>query len=298
MNDVSSATSAWAAPEAVAALRAQPHFAESMRASAAGMLAMYRGGRLVNWLIDDRGQLLFSYYALYLHFTREAGDPTSGLTPTRLKSICTERGICSAGRVTAMLHLLRWAGFITPDTNIADRRRRPFLATPRFVELLHARWRLHFAAMAPLLPDGEDLRHALDDPAFLRAFVIAMESAFRTGFRFTNDPQLHRIIDRNAGILIMASLVAGGAADDTVPPSHPVPVSVSALARCFAVSRVHVMGLLDEAAAAGVLMRGQAEQNHVLVLPPLADELRDFFARMFLCFAACARVALKELSTE
>jgi len=265
-----------------------------MRASSAGMLEMYRGSRLLNWLIDDRGQLLFSYYTLYLHFTPDDG----GLSPTRLKTICKDLDICSAGRAAAMLHLMRRARYIESDTNVADRRRRQLLATPAFIEMFRQRWRLHFAAMAPLFSDGEDLRYALEDPAFFRTFVMTMESVFRGGFRFTTDPQLRRVVDRNAGIMIMASLIAGGAADDTVPPSRPVPLSVSALAKRFSVSRAHVVGLLDDAASAELLTRSQAEQTYVTVLPRLAHELQNFFAQLFLCFSACARVALKVTAAE
>jgi hypothetical protein len=59
---------------AVAALRAHPRFSESMRESAAGMVAHYSGNRLLNQLMNDRGRALFTHQAVYLHFSRTPGD--------------------------------------------------------------------------------------------------------------------------------------------------------------------------------------------------------------------------------
>jgi hypothetical protein len=279
------------APERVAALRTHPRFGEAMRISAAGIVSMYRGGRLSKWLMDDRGQLLFSYYALYLHFTADPADPTVGLTPTRMKAVCRELGICGEGRAAAMLWLLRLAGYVVPDSATSDRRRRRWLPTPRLIDLLKERWRLHFAAMVPLFADGERMLRALDDPAFIRAFAIALAGRFRAGFRFSDDTALLRLTEHNAGMMLLGSLIAGGAPDDTVPPIRPVPVSISALARRFGVSRVHIIKLLDDAAADDLITRSQGEGNEITVLPRLAETLRDMLATMFLYFADCARAA-------
>jgi hypothetical protein len=284
------------APERVAALRAHPRFAQAMRESAAGIASMYHGSRLSKWLMDDRGQLLFSYYVLYLHFTRDPADPNAGLTPTRMKSICKELDICGEGRAAAMLWLMRLAGYLAPDSALSDRRRRRLVPTPRLIELLKQRWHLHFAAMAPLFPDGEAMLRALDDPAFIGAFAVALAARFRAGFRFSDDPALLRLVEHNAGMMLFGTLVARGAADDTVPPARPVPMSISALARRFGASRVHVIKLLDDAAAANLIQRSQGEGNEITVLPRLAETLRNMFAAMYLYFADCTREAQSTLS--
>ena len=152
-----------ASQQAIAALRADPRFADAMRASATGIVAMHegKGSHLLNWLMDDRGRLLFGYIALYLHFVRDPADPSSGLTPTRMKELCAEQDICSAGRATAMLSLMRFAGYLALDESVADRRQRPLLATPKLIALIVQRLHLHFSAMAPLLADGEMLSPVL-----------------------------------------------------------------------------------------------------------------------------------------
>lgn len=276
--------------DAVARLRAHPRFAEAIRASAAGLTKLYNGSHLLNWLMDDRGRMLFGYFALYLHMAHDPADPSSGLTPTRLRVMMSELGICSPGRALAMLSLMRFGGYLTPALQVADRRQRRLLATEKLLTLIETRWRVHFAAMAPLFEDGAAMLAALDDPAFTRALMLAMGDRFIAGFRFaTHAPQLGIFGERNAGLLICCSLLAAGEADDTVPPSRPVPVSIAALARRFAVSRPHVVKLVRDAERQGLVARSG---GGLTILPPLADGVQTFFASMYLFFAACAREAL------
>ena len=93
--------------EAVAALRARPGFAGAMRASAAGLVQLYQGSHLLNWLMDDRGRMLFGYIALYLHVTYDPADPSSGLVPTRLRKLAADLGLCSPGRALAGIGVRR-----------------------------------------------------------------------------------------------------------------------------------------------------------------------------------------------
>lgn len=287
-----------ATPEAIAALRAQPGFAQAMRASASGLVGLYEGSHLLNWLMDDRGRLLFGYFAIFLHSTRDPADPSSGLTPTRMKALCSELDVCSAGRATAMLSLMRFAGYLAPDVNVSDRRQRPLTVTPKLTTLIFERQRVHFAAMAPLLPDGEKLLRAMDDPAFVGPLVVAMARRFRAGFRFvTHAPGLGLFGERNAGMLILASLVTAGEPGDTMPPQRPVPISISALARRFKVSRPHVLKLIRDAEAKDLIERTGRGGDRVVIRPRLAEGAQNLFATLFLFLADCAREAMRAGAT-
>jgi hypothetical protein len=285
-----------ATPAAIAALRAQPQFADAMRRSAAGLIDLYQGSHLLNWLIDDRGRMLFGYIALYLHLAYDPADPSSGLFPTRMRMLAADLGICSPGRAHAMLSLMRFGGYLTPAVAVVDRRQRRLLATEKLFALLEQRWRLHFAAIAPLFPDGEVMVRALDNPAFKRALMIAMGERFIAGFRFaTHAPQLGLFGERNAGLLICCSLMVAGDAGDTVPPTRPVPISIAALARRFAVSRPHVLKLMRDAEAAGLIARNA---DRIVIKRALADGVQTFFASMYLFIAACAREAMATTTTR
>jgi len=279
-----------ATPEAIAALCAHPRFGDAMRASAAGLVALYQGSHLLNWLMDDRGRMLFGYFALYLDVTYDPADAASGLNPTRLRVMMSEHGICSPGRALAMLSLMRFGGYVAPALQVADRRQRRLVATGKLVTLLAERWRIHFAAMAPLFADGPATLVALDEPRVARALIVTMAERFLAGFRpMMHAPQLGLFGERNAGLMICCSLLSAGEAGDAVPPSRPVPVSVAGLARRFAVSRPHVLKLLRDAEAQGLIARSG---DGVAIAPALADGARAFFATLYLFFATCAREAM------
>lgn len=286
-------------PEAIAALRAHPHFSVAMRASSSGAVALYQGNRVLNWLMDDRGRVMFGYYALYLHFKRDPAVPASGLTPTNIKGICKQLDICSPGRATVMLSLMRFAGYLANDPAQLDRRHHRLLATERLIEFHMVRWRLHFIAMAPMLPDGEALLQALEDREFIRRFLAAMCERILSGFRLVYDTDPLRLFARHKiGMIMLASLTCAGAADDTVPPSRPIALSVSELARRFSVSRAHVLKLLHDSETEGFLTRSGRDGNHIVMTSSLADGLQEFWARTYVYFAVCARDALREIDSR
>jgi hypothetical protein len=283
-----------ATPEAIAAMRTHPQFAKALRASGLGLIGAYKGGHLLNWLLDDRGRLLFGYVALYLHITRDAADPASGLTPTRMKALSTELGLCSAGRASAMLSLMRLSGYLAVDIQTVDRRQRRLVATEKLFTVLGTRWRAQVAAMAPLFPDGATMLAALGNPAVECAFVIAMVERFRAGFRLLHSaPALGLFGERNAGMLILMSLAVSGADDDGTPPRRPVPISIAALARRFSVSRPHVLKLIRDAGEEGFIERIGADNSQVVFKPRLADALETLFATLYLFLADCAREAMR-----
>jgi hypothetical protein len=197
-----------------------------------------------------------------------------------------------------MLSLLRLFGYVAP-AHAADRRFKLLMPTEHLIASLRQRWSAMFAALALLLPEGEAWRTALARTDFLAALVRHIVDHYRTGLRalqFT--PELRLFAERNAGLMILFSLVVAGEGDDTVPPSRPVRISISELARRFSVSRAHVLRLLRDAAAEGLIERSGAAQEAVTLLPPLRLALRHAAASVLLFFAHCARAAMAEVESE
>ena len=91
---------------------------------------------------------------------------------------------------------------------------------------------------------------------------------FLRGFRLIEvAPDMELFLDRNAGLMILFSILLAGKNDDTIPPRRPVPFSISAIANRFGVSRVHVRTLLRDAEAEGLIRRESPGGSHVVVLP-------------------------------
>jgi DNA-binding IclR family transcriptional regulator len=111
-------------------------------------------------------------------------------------------------------------------------------------------------------------------------------SEFLGGFRFyTYAPDIRPFIERNAGLFVLFSIALSGAPDDT----RSLPVSASALAKLFHVSRTHVTGLLRDAVEAGLLER---DGNEFRMTPRLREAVEMMIAALHLFTAHNARTAL------
>ena len=140
------------APAAVAALCEHPQFAAAMRALLADNVRLYRGNRILNYVGYDRGRLIIGILALYLYVMRRDDDPGSGLTAQRLKALCVEQDVCSAGRARAMLSLLQLFGYLA-RAPAADGRYRQLAPTALLTSFLRERWSAMLGATALVLPE-------------------------------------------------------------------------------------------------------------------------------------------------
>lgn len=279
-------------PAAIAALRSHPRYQAAMREAARGAVSLYQGDRLLNALMSDRARALFSHVALYLHFC-ETKNGESGLTVGAMKDLCTQLKLCSAGRCEAMLALMRAAGYFVAAPNL-DRRRRPLAPAEKLFVLHRERWGAHFEALRPVLPEAASYCAALQDPEFVRAFVVTLGKRFIAGLRILGHaPALEVFAERNAGMMVLYSLALGGPADGPFPAETAVDLSINALATRFSVSRKHVLTILRDAEAEGLLTRGGPANSKVTILPRGREALEMFFATLFLYLSQCADEALR-----
>ncbi len=273
---------------AVAAVRARPEFPAAVCASLTETVKAYDGNRLLNQLMNDRARALFSHAALYLHF----GGGT-GLTVTRLKDLCTELKLCSNGRVEVMLALMRASGYLALAPSDGDGRVRRLVPSEKLISLHRERWRFQFKACAPLLDSAARAITALDDPEFIAALARQLGDQALSGIRPIDfAPEIEGYIDRKAGFVILYSLVLAGG-ELGAPPREPVAMSVSSLSRKFLVSRKHVLTLLRDAEADGLLKRLD-DGEKLLLTPKLFDGVSKFVAAMFLLLGEAAGAALQE----
>lgn len=279
--------------ENIAALKARPGFAAACHAFTDGITALYQGNRLLNTLVSDRGRSVIGNLALYLHYDRREDDARSGLTVSRLKTICAEHEICSPGRIEAFLALLRLFGQLEAAPTADDRRVRRLIPTARMLESHRQRWRVAFAAIGEVLPVGKTALASLEREAFVAALVRHFAEHYLSGIRLLHhSTELKLFAERNAGVMVLFSVLQAG---DAFPPRRPVTISISDLARRFGVSRVHVRTLLRDAEAEGFLERLQGHESTLLLQPQLIALAENFLATTFLFTAHCAQAALDDI---
>jgi hypothetical protein len=282
--------------ENVAALRAHPRFSEAARTMMRDIIGIYDGNRILNQVMNDRGRVVFGALAFYLHFSRDPGDPPSGLTAARMKALCAETGLCSTGRATAMLLLMRYAGYLAPATESGSERTHRLVPTERMFESQRRRMSGHLRAMSLLLPEGTEGLANLHRQEFIASMACQFGDCFRAGFRILDtSPALYPLVERNAGLMILFSLFLASDADAGLTSDRPAAISIAALARRFGVSRPHVLKLLRDAEALGFVARGGENGEQILVRPALAEAVLDFIATIFLFLGQCVHNARKEM---
>lgn len=284
---------------AIVALQKQPGFEAACRAFTRGMIDLYQGNRLFNTLVSDRGRMLIGNLALYLHYGLRADDPRSGLTVGRLKAICAEQQICSAGRTEALIAVLRLFRYLEPAPRAEDRRVRRLVPTERMIASHRQRWNVVLAAIGQVLPDAKAAHNAMARDDFAVALNRHFAEHFLGGVRLLqHSTELQLFTDRNAGTLVLFSLVQAGAPGDSFAPHKPITISISALSRQFGVSRVHVRKLLHDAAVEGFIARAEGGNGPLILLPRLATAVQNFLATTFLFVAHCARAALDDIDDD
>jgi hypothetical protein len=266
---------------------ALPGFTEAARASAKAMSELYRGSRLLNAIVNDRGRFVIASMALYLHFGGER-DAGGLLTAARLKALAVGQGVSSPGRAAAVIALMRWGGYLAPAPSVAGQRTERLIVTGKLMGTVTERLRIQLEAMSRFLPEAARLLARLEDPDFAAAFATAQAEGFVAGLRFTDHaPELDLFFERNGGFVLLLSLAAQGAGSDHLAPER-VSISISALARRFGVSRPHVIALFRDAQAQGLLERsGDQLRFH----EPLRCAIDRFYGLLFLLNLACGRRA-------
>jgi DNA-binding MarR family transcriptional regulator len=274
--------------ETIAALRAHPRFREAAALAAAASVDFYQGNWLANRVLNDRARFLITQLCMYLHYTRRPDEPASGLTAARMRDICIANRICSAGRAEAMLLMMRAGGYLLRETVQEDRRVRRYVPTEKLVSLVRERQKRVLRA-ADLLQARPRFVTALEsDPQFYPRFVSNMSESFLAGFRMTDFvPELERIFERDAGLIILLSVFLAGPAYRVFAPEQNV--SVFGLSRRFHVSRAHVRAVLADAEKAALVRRGD---DAVQPLPKLTEAMEKMLGTGFAYATACAERAL------
>jgi hypothetical protein len=135
----------------------------------------------------------------------------------------------------------------------------------------------------------------LGDRAFERRMGLEFLQRFRKGARMIDPASMvGHFSDRDAGVLILFALMLQADEEDVLPSDAALPLSIAALARRFKVSRTHVLRLIRDAEAAGLISRIGERGEQILFAPQLREDLRRFFAGTFQLAALCALAALRE----
>ena len=144
-----------------------------------------------------------------------------------------------------------------------------------------------------MLPEGAEALAELRSPDFLTRFVSHVARLYLSGFYYVDHvPEMKLFFERNAGVVILFSIMLSGETADSFPPRGPVAISFTTLARQFGVSRSHVRRMVQEAINAGLLERDDTIPDGYRLLPALHAAFARITSLYILHNAQAARTAL------
>jgi hypothetical protein len=286
-------------PSAVAlrAIEAHPRFSVAQRMLATSAVALTRGNRILSMIVTDRARYLIGIFAIHLHHQSRPGDPRSGLTLSRIIAICAEQKICSAGRVKAVLVLMRMFGYLASARSKEDRRLHRLVPTDALLALHRENFTFTLEAVAKLVPEGAEALAALRSPDFLSCLLSHYAGLHLEGFYYVDHvPEARMFFERNAGAVMLFSIWLASQVADGVPSRDSVPILPAPLGRQFGVSRSHVRLMVQEAISAGLLASDQTQPNHYHLTPALHAAFARFSALYILHTLHAARAAFAEIA--
>lgn len=272
----------------IAALRRHPGFRAAVEAYAAANLARHRAlGLVERWMIGDMGRASLTGTALVL-------ETLGRLTPAALlASPPVARGEVSRGRARLYLQRAAANGLIAPSDPAAPLKGdTPLSTTPRFQAVTTGLMQVTLEAVAPLAPEAATALAQMGRPAFAQRFAGQLGTTIAAHprlFPLTSSAQLFQARDGGTRILEELILRQAPGRDRLL---ERCAYSHSALARVSQCSRAHVIQLLQDGEARGVLTL----QGRVLTATSrLSDEVERYFAGLFATARrAAAAMALAE----
>ena len=276
-------------------LLAHPRFAEAMRATARHSVEQYSRSRVAGWLLSDRTLAVLAVGSVCLDAETRADDSRSGLTPGRFKGFCVENSVCSEGRAAAVLAFLRLSGHLEAETHPADKRITRLRPSAKLREMVRTRLRSQLEVAAMLNPEIGPAAARLDEAAFARRFHCRVLAQYNAGMRLlAHSPAIQLFAERDVGVLVLLALMLGAGPGEPVPSEGRVPLSIAALARRFRVSRTHILRMLRDAEAAGLVARVGDKGEQLVFSPHLRNDLRNLVASMYQYVTVCAAAVLAE----
>jgi hypothetical protein len=268
----------------------------AVRGFAKSYVAHFEHRPLLNLVTSDRGRVMMAWMALYFDALYDPAIPGSGLTVNRFKAACADTGLCSQGRASAMLGVMRFAKHIEPVTEVRRGHSLRLSPTEKLKTAFRERIANALKAMCLVMPEGRLGLDNLGDPVFERAFIIGACEAFLARERpMTFCPLAKLFAEKKAGFLILFSLILSTEGDG-LPVEQPMTASIAALSKAFAVSRPQIKLLFRAVVEKGALQPvGNDAGNHFYLTEAMRDDCMRLMAGFWVLAACGVRAGLAAL---
>ena len=247
-------------------LMSNPLFPRAARTLARNMLDEAAGDEAQDGIFKDAGRYVAAMLAVHLHVS-------GGLTLPRLKQVSEATGLLSPGRARDILGFLLHLEFVEPASPPGLGGAARYVPTEAFMTSWGRHLRAALQAASVIEPSAELVVAAMHERETMETFARHHTQGLLQSVQTLDQssPYVRVFMHRHAGNQVVWTLLTTNN-DEDFPPTSPIPVSISGLARRFAVSRTHIARLFDEAEQEGLLTWGD---GGAVSLEPIA---RDFMS--------------------
>ena len=266
-------------------LRSHPQFRAVVKNFTAANLALYRAlGLIERWMVSDMGRASLSGTVFVL-------DAAKRLTPAALvNNGAVATGEVSRGRARLYLQRAVANGLIeSVEPGVRLSGDTQLSATPRFQAVMTGILKVALEASAELTPNVAPALHQVGHWPFVQ------QVSARIGWIIASNPHLFPLTSpvqlfqaRDGGAQILGELVARQAPGRERLLEYCV-YSHSALARSALCSRAHVIQLLHDGKARGLL---NFDGRILTIEPELSEAAEVYFANLFAVVSAAAVATL------
>lgn len=273
----------WDAPDALARVRAHPRFDRAARELARRMLALIDAEPTLARALKDAGRYAATMGVLLLH-------TAGGVTVPRLKALCASTGLLSPGRARSVIGFLEHVGFVARAHPARRGSATVFVPTAALLGAWEAQMREALEACLPIEPSVSVLIAGLCEPEVLLLFTrLHAEGLVASLGGGTVSPPLAPFLHADAGSRVLGDLI-GRETRGRFPPERSGPVSLSAMARRFHVSRLHLSRMFQNAERAG-LARVESDRCVTFTPKAQAEFTHLYAAQLAQLLAAAGRAA-------
>jgi hypothetical protein len=281
----------------IAAFRNSAHFCDGARRHEGVMAPFFSNNLILNKVVLEAWRFQMIVFTLYLHDTRDAGDPRSGLTFANLSRICKELELASTGRVYAFLNLMRAGGYLDSIRSAADSRIVHYAPTPAFMEKVHAWNDGIFAAIDAAKPDCGFLAKQDHIPELGKGMRVSGAERLLTGWKPLDPfPEVTHFANADGGWMLMEQIVARSLCHADGIIVEPVSINLRHFGRDFGGSRSNLLRLLEGAYQAGLLEAPPQGGAHIHFTSRMTCAFLSFIASYLDNYERCTRVALARLA--
>ena len=229
-------------------------------------------------LVTEAWRFEMLVYALHLYDQREPEDSRSGLTTINLQKICAQQKCASAGRVLAMVRVLRVAGYLHRHHSDLDSRVVQLVPSAKFIGLVEGWNRRIFEIIDRVFPRLGLANHHEKQSCFGWEMRRRGAEHLLDGWKLLDPfPEVEHFVTSDGGWMLLLHCVAETLKFDTQELA-PVTVDLVKFGHKFGVSRSHLRRLLESAHAKGLLYAPPHNGAHVQLAPHLVASFLNCMA--------------------